>query len=204
MKSTVFVLLLMMAAVSSQAQIQFGGGAHAGLAFSSFAEPTSELYGVGFGGGASADLTIMKYLALRLDVDYHSFPSDKEKLKNKFTVTDALGRPVDFSVAGANLSIIDVTLNAVGKLPTKSVVTPYGVIGMGMHFGSGSDFTLVSGGQTLLTQPVESKSNFGLNFGAGSEFRAGVSKLFIEAQYVLIFAEGGNAGFIPVTVGVVF
>ncbi len=203
MKIVVFGLLLAVAATSS-AQLRFGGGAHAGLSFASFAEPTNQFYGVGFGGGANADLDIIKYLTVRLNLDYHAFPSNKDKLKNQFTVTDPNGNPVDFSVKGANLSIIGITLNAVGKIPTGTVVTPYGLLGLGMHFGSGSDFTITSGGQTLLTQPVESKTDFGLNFGAGSEFRVGSSRLFVEAKYVLIFSEGGNVGHIPVSFGVVF
>lgn len=92
MKVALFALLLMMAAASSRAELHFGGGAHAGLAFSTFADPTSKYYGVGFGGGASAELNIMKYLGVRLDVDYHSFPSDKEELKH---TADPLGRLKD-------------------------------------------------------------------------------------------------------------
>jgi opacity protein-like surface antigen len=137
---------------------------------------------------------------VRLDVDYHSFPSDNEEMKH---IADPHGVLPDLSISGGNFSIVDVTINAVGKLPTKSIVTPYGVIGMGMHLGSWSDLTLSALGRTR-TEHVDGESDFGLNFGSGLEFRLGTTKLFIETQYVVIFAAGGASGFVPLNVGVVF
>ena len=204
MKITLLASLLVLATTGAIAELRFGGGAHVGFSFSSFAEPTSQFYGVGFGGGANADLDVMKYLTVRLDADYFTFPSDKGKLKSQISVTDVNGRPLDFSVAGANLSALGVSLNAVGKIPTRSMVTPYGILGVGMNFGSGSDFTITTGGKTVVTQPIESKTNFGFDFGAGSEFRVGSTRLVVEAKYVLILAEGGAVGHIPVTFGVEF
>lgn len=199
-KLAVLALLLMMAAASSNAKIRFGGGVHGGLSSVSFPQPLNEFYGLGFGGGVNADIDVIRYLTLRLNVDYNSFPSDKDRWKDRI----ANGAPLNFTVEGANLSIIGITANAVGKIPTGSAVIPYGVFGLGLHIGSGSDLRVVSGGRTVLTAPVESTTNFGLNFGAGSEFLVGFSKLFIEAKYVLIFNGGGNIGHIPVTFGMVF
>jgi hypothetical protein len=199
-KPAFVVLLFIVTAIASRAEVRFGGGAHGGLSFSSISGPLNEFYGLGFGGGIHADLDVVRYLTLRLNVDYSAFPSDKDKWRNLLTG----GAPLNITVEGANLSIIGITMNAVGKIPTGSVVTPYGIIGMGLHIGSGSDLKVLSGGQTVLTVPVESGTNFGLNFGAGSEFRVGYSKLFLEAKYVLIFNKGNNIAHIPITFGVVF
>lgn len=197
------LLLVAVMGGTSNAQLSFGGGAHGGLAFASFPQPLNEYYGVGFGGGANADLNIVRFLTLRMNLDYHSFPSDKAKLKNLFTVTDPNGNPAEFTVEGANRSIIGITLNAIGKIPTGSPVTPYGLLGFGMHIGSASDLKIVTSGQTF-TETFESATKFGLNFGLGSEFKVGAAKLSAEVKYVLIFTENQNTAYIPVTLGVTF
>lgn len=204
MRTVVIALILTVAAASSRGETRFGWGVHGGLSFASFAEPSNQFYGLGFGGGANADFDIIDYLTARLNFDYTMFPSDKAKLKSQFVVTDPNGNPTDFTVEGANLSAFGISLNAVGKIPTGSAVTPYGLFGVGLNIGTGSDFSIISGGQTLFTQSIESKTDFGLNFGAGSEFRVGSSRLYVEARHVLIFADGSTVGYTPVSFGVMF
>jgi opacity protein-like surface antigen len=199
------VVCIAIGVAASTAQVRFGGGAHGGLSFASFPQPVNQFFGVGFGGGAHADMNILPFLGLRLNFDYTTFASDKSKLKEQFSVTDGNGNPVPFTVEGLHATILGITANAIGKIPTGSSVTPYGLLGMGLHIGSNSDLKIISNGNTLFTSSSESSTNFGLNFGAGSEFGiGGRSKLFVEAKYVLIFTSGNSTGHIPVTVGVTF
>jgi opacity protein-like surface antigen len=208
MKNFVLALALLAMTVSvSQAQLSFSGGPHGGLTFSSFPEGVKEFYGIGFGGGAHADLNIASFLTTRLNFDYNTFPSDKAKLKTQFRVTDPNGNPTNnFDVVGGNVSIIGVSLNGIGKIPTGSSVTPYGMLGFGLHILNQSELKVNANGNTLLTIPSPSSdTNFGLNFGAGVEFGLGYrTKLFVDVKYVLIFTQNANSLHLPVTVGLSF
>jgi opacity protein-like surface antigen len=208
MKRAIAVLLaLLLVSSLSSAQLSFGGGAQAGLSFSSFPKiPGVESpYGMGFGFGGHGDLNIMKYIGLRLNVDYHMFPIDKAK------ITDAVARangvaPGDLSFSGLTVGILGITVNGLGKLPLAGPVTPYGIIGLGLHMISTSDPKLTYQGQDRTREggfgPVEGKTKFGLNFGAGAEFKLGSIKLYADIKYVLVFTENESSGHIPFTVGV--
>lgn len=50
----------------------------------------------------------------------------------------------------------------------------------------------------------DSQTKFGLNAGAGFDFKAGAAGLFLEGRFHNIFTEGDNTQFIPLTVGVRF
>lgn len=203
-KTIVLAVALVLGAAASQASVRFGGGAHGGLSFSSFPKPSNELFGLGFGGGAHGDLNINEYFGVRLNLDYTTFASDKSKLKQIFRVTDGAGNRVDADFSGLNTSIFGITANAIGRIPTGSAVTPYGIFGLGLHIGSTSDLKIDFQGNNIATvSGGETGTNFGLNFGAGSEFRVGATKLFFEAKYVLVFTEGSSTGFVPLTFGVV-
>jgi hypothetical protein len=52
----------------------------------------------------------------------------------------------------------------------------------------------------IISQP-KGETKFGMNFGAGVEFKLGSLKMFVEGKYVMIFTEGEKTGIIPVTVG---
>jgi hypothetical protein len=51
---------------------------------------------------------------------------------------------------------------------------------------------------------VESVTKFGLNAGAGFDFKAGAAGVFVEGRFHNVFTEGDNTNFIPFTVGVRF
>ncbi len=208
MKNLLAIITMMIAAASaSPAQISFGGGAHSGLAFTSFPKPTNEFYAIGFGGGVHGDLNLLPFLSTRVSVDYNLFPSDKTKLKSQFTVRDGNGNVTNnFTVEGANVSILGITANVLGEIPTGSAVQPYGIFGLGLQILNQSDLKVVADGQTLLQQSGgSSDTNFGLNFGAGVQFGLGRrTHLFIESKYALIFTKGETSSYIPVTLGVSF
>ncbi len=204
MKNIILALLVVAGSQWASANVRFGGGAHGGLAFSSFPDPIGEFYGMGFGAGAHADLRIIEPVAIRLNFDYSRFGSDKNKLQNQFSVTDPQGNPVPFEVSGLDATVFAVTANVLGKIPTGSAVRPYGTVGFGLHVMNASDLKITSGGQTLLEQSSgDASTNFGLNFGAGTEFLLGSATLFVEAKYVLVFTENSSA-YVPITFGVAF
>jgi len=206
MKKLLFLALtIAMAATGANASVRFGGGTHAGLSFGNFPEPLNQFYGMGYGFGLNGDVDIIPALALRLNLDYSRFGSDKDKLRGLFSVTDAQGNPLPFDATGLDASIFSGTANAIGRIPTGSAVRPYGIFGLGLYVLKASDLKVTSSGQTLLEQPVaDAITRFGLNLGAGTEFLVGPTRLFVEAKYVMIFTDDSTTGNIPITVGVAF
>jgi hypothetical protein len=51
---------------------------------------------------------------------------------------------------------------------------------------------------------AESVTKFGINAGAGFDFKAGSAGVFVEGRFHNVFTEGDNTSFIPITVGVRF
>jgi len=51
---------------------------------------------------------------------------------------------------------------------------------------------------------TESVTKFGINAGAGFDFKAGSAGVFVEGRFHNVFTEGDNTNFIPITVGVRF
>lgn len=213
MKRVGVLALLVLFVVAAPAQVKFGAGAHAGISIAMFPKPADEYYGFGWGFGAHGDVNLMKNLGLRLNFDYHMFASDKGAFK--FT-DEATGAPVTgVTVEGANASIIGITVNGLGKLPL-GTVTPYGLLGFGIHMLSVSDMELSYQGQSQTVKMDDTETKFGINFGAGAEFA--ISKkvtLFGEVKYVLIFSSeetdpqtgqktGGTTGHLPITFGVTY
>jgi hypothetical protein len=49
-----------------------------------------------------------------------------------------------------------------------------------------------------------STTKFGLNAGAGFDFKAGSAGLFIEGRFHDVFTSGENVKFLPITVGIRF
>jgi hypothetical protein len=49
---------------------------------------------------------------------------------------------------------------------------------------------------------AESVTKFGINAGAGFDFKAGAAGVFVEGRFHNVFTEGDNTSFIPITVGV--
>jgi len=203
MKRIALVLCLaVLSFQSSEALVKFGGGVQGGVSFSSFPEPVSDFYGTGFGGGAHANLSIMKYFTLRLNGDYFSFSSDKDKLK-QLILTSNPGIPSDISVSGASASLIGITLDGIGRLPLSGPVTPYAMAGLGINFLSIGDIDVSVPGQgSTSVEVAESETDFGLNFGAGAEFRLAALSIYVEVKYVLIFTEDNSTSHIPIMIGI--
>jgi hypothetical protein len=203
-KISLLVLALCIVSVISNAQVSFGGGAQAGIAFSSFPKGISDYYGMGFGFGGHGDLNFGKYFTGRLNVDYSMFSSDKDKLKSQLAQANNVQASA-LDLSGLNISDFGIMLNGLGKLPTGTMVTPYAIVGVGIHIMNISDGKVTYQGQEFPVQTgLGSQTKFGLNFGAGSEFSLGMAKLYFDVKYVIIFTEGNSSGIIPLTFGVTF
>ena len=92
------------------------------------------------------------------------------------------------------------TGNIVYKFKTseESRFRPYLIGGGGVYnlktTGNVTPGTLFEGGVT----------KFGINAGAGFDFKAGGAGLFLEGRFHDVFTSGGNVKFIPITVGIRF
>jgi hypothetical protein len=96
-------------------------------------------------------------------------------------------------------------MNGLGKIPTKTLVTPYGILGLGLHILSMSD-PKVTYGTNDVTQTVGlgkdyGETAFGINFGAGADFSFSGFKAFFEFKYVLVFTKEKSSGMFPITIG---
>ena len=92
------------------------------------------------------------------------------------------------------------TGNIVYKFKTaeESRFRPYLIGGGGVYntkiTGSDDPGNILPGGET----------KFGLNAGAGFDFKAGGAGLFLEGRFHDVFTSGENVKFIPITVGIRF
>lgn len=207
MKKLVLVLGLLLAVANANAQLSFGGGPHVGLSISSFPKAIKDYYGIGMVFGAHADMNIIKFLTARLNFTYHSFGFDK----TKFTQALAQQFGVDASelgFEGLTARTILIGFDGLGKIPTGSIITPYGVLGFGINLMSASDPKLTFRGQDVTDQvglgKPSTETKFGVNFGAGSEFKVGPMKLYFEFKYALIFTSGESTGHLPLVIGASF
>lgn len=69
--------------------------------------------------------------------------------------------------------------------------------------GGGGVYNLDAKGDDV-PSGVESETKFGINAGAGFDFKAGAAALFVEGRFHNVFTDGSDAQFIPITVGVRF
>jgi hypothetical protein len=94
------------------------------------------------------------------------------------------------------------TANLVYKFKTAegSTFRPYLIGGGGVYnlktTGSSDVGTVISTGN--------SQTKFGINGGAGFDFKTGSAGLFVEGRFHDVFTKGSNVQFIPITVGVRF
>lgn len=209
MKKTAFVVVMLLCGiVAANAQIKFAVGPEAGIAIVSVPEPMNQYYGFGYGFGAHADMEIMKYFGIALNLDYRMFPLDKTKFGNYLAGLGGVA-PGSVTVSGLTVSTFSVMLNGVGKIPLDGPVTPYGVVGLGLGSLSMSDPTITFNGQDItalvgLTK-APSETDFALNFGAGAEFKvAKTVGLFLDFRYFMVFTKDKNTTFFPITVGASF
>ncbi len=93
-----------------------------------------------------------------------------------------VGVQLDVIWIDLNTSIFQFTLNAVYGFATSShSLEPYVIAGLGMYDG-----------------------NFGLNFGAGTDFAIAKSPIgfFAEARFHAVFTSGDNLNLLPINAGV--
>lgn len=205
MKNMFLVAMLFCACSLTSAAVKFGGGAHAGISISSFPSTISDFYGIGFGGGAHVDAQFVPFLAARFGIDYMTFSSDKDKIKERLAQANGVQASA-LGFEGLNSGIFSINLTGIGKIQTHSALTPYGLLGFGLNFLSISESKVTFNGQPVAQAgtPSSSETDFGLNFGAGSEFKMGAIALTFEIKYVLIFTSGNSTAHIPILVGVSF
>jgi len=91
------------------------------------------------------------------------------------------------------------TANAVFKFNTSetSTVRPYLIGGAGVYNFKTTGADDLSG----LLQTDNSTTKFGINGGAGFDFKAGSAGLFVEGRFHNVFRSGKDYNFIPITVG---
>lgn len=195
------LLVLALAASVSQAQVRWGFGAQGGVSIPAFESGVKDYYGLGFGGGVHVDAVINKYFTGRFQFDYHTFPSDKNKLAGDLAAANGVPAS-DIKVEGLNTSIMGFYLNGMGTFPTGSAFTPYALAGFGLNMLSISDPKVTYQGQpvTITGFNTESKTKFGIDFGAGADYA--VSKnvcIGLEFRYVLIFTENNSNAHMPIS-----
>ena len=82
------------------------------------------------------------------------------------------------------------------KSSEESTFRPYLIGGGGVYnskiTGSDDPDDILPGGET----------KFGINGGAGFDFKAGAIGLFVEGRFHNVFTEGSNTRFIPITLGI--
>jgi opacity protein-like surface antigen len=203
---SLILLVLAFVGTAGRAEMKFSLGAQAGASFSSFPKAIKDFYGTGFGGGVHGDLKVLDFLTTRLSFDYFSFASDKDKVIAAYVADNPGTQASDFSFEGANVGIFSIYADALGKIPTGSTVTPYGLVGLGLNFVSTSEgkVTYQNTPQPQANVKSSSETDFGMNFGAGVEFALSSVTLFFEGRYVLIFSENESSSHIPLMVGVNF
>jgi len=208
--AAVILTIVFFAAMGRAQNVKFSVGPQAGIAIEAFESPWSDYFGAGFGGGAHADVDIIKFFSVRLSVDYYTFASDKDKLKT--LIADYYGiLPSDISsLSGGNVGAFNVSMQAIGKIPTPSSVTPYALFGIGIHSLTLSDLNGTSptyGSGTITSDQVnfDGGTKFGLDFGFGIEYAASRQvSLMAEFRYVLVFTKIQNNGAMPITIGANF
>jgi hypothetical protein len=113
-----------------------------------------------------------------------------------FQIDGTFSRLSDETPADVKSQLIYGTGNVVYKFKTsgETKFRPYLIGGAGVYNldAKGSD----------VPSTVESVTKFGLNAGAGFDFKAGSAGVFVEGRFHNVFTEGDNTNFIPFTVGV--
>lgn len=96
-----------------------------------------------------------------------------------------------------NTQIIQGTANAVYKFQTseETKIRPYLIGGVGLY-----SFKLT--GDDVEDPFGDAETDFGINGGAGFDFKFGSAGLFVEGRFHNVFSEGESTNFIPITVGV--
>jgi hypothetical protein len=103
----------------------------------------------------------------------------------------------DDTPADLKFQLIYGTANLVYKFKTseESKFRPYLI-------GGGGVYNFKVKGDDVPAGVDDSETKFGINAGAGFDFKAGSAGLFIEGRFHDVFTTGSNTTFIPITIGV--
>jgi hypothetical protein len=212
MRSMTVILVagILSISLANAQDVRFSVGPQAGIAISAFEDTWKDFYGIGFGGGAHVDADIARFFSARLNIEYYTFASDKDKLKAVVAPQFNLQASDIASLSGGNISAFIVAMEVLGKIPTRSILTPYALVGLGIHSISlsdlsGSDKTGRSATATADDVNFDGGTKFGLDFGIGFECRLNHSvDLTMEFKYVLVFTQNNSNAAMPITVGANF
>jgi hypothetical protein len=172
-------MVLSAPAVRAQgAEFSLGGGI--GIPLGSF----DDVAGLGWHGLAAVSFVPNGWpVGIQVDGSYQQFSLDdaafpgNSGLKNRFLMG---------------------TGNIVFKFKTseESSFRPYLIGGGGVYN------TKITGGDTPGAVLPGGETKFGVNAGAGFDFKAGSAGLFVEGRFHDVFTSGENVKFIPITVGI--
>jgi|SRR6185437_5851415 hypothetical protein len=120
-------------------------------------------------------------VGIQIDGQYHQYP---------------------FDAVGGHERFLIGTGNIVYKFKTSetSTVRPYLIGGGGVYNFKRTGSGTVSGNFST----TGSTTKFGINAGAGFDFKAGGAGLFVEGRFHDVFTSGKDINFIPITVGIRF
>jgi hypothetical protein len=120
-------------------------------------------------------------VGIQIDGQYHQYP---------------------FDGGGGHERFLIGTGNLVYKIKTseESQFRPYLIAGGGVYNFKGTGSNTVSGNFTT----TGSTTKFGVNAGAGFDFKAGSAGLFLEGRFHDVFTSGKDFTFIPITLGIRF
>lgn len=207
-RALLLVLAIVFGLSLSAAQLKFAVGPQAGIGLLSMPKPLNDYYGFGYGFGGHVEMDVMKYFSGRFDLTYSLFPFDTDKFADELAKNS--GVPAgSVTMSGLTLSDFSLIISGMGKLPTGTSITPYGVFGFGLHFLSSSDPSVTYQGQDVTTQAglgkTEGTTKFGINFGAGAEMKVAKQvDIYLDIRYSLIFTEGESTGIVPIIIGANF
>ena len=116
-----------------------------------------------------------------------------------FQIDGSFSRLSDESPADLQAQLIYGTGNLVYKFKTsdETVFRPYLI-------GGGGVYNLDVKGDDADVFDGESETKFGLNAGAGFDFKFGSVGLFVEGRFHNVFTEDSDTQFIPITAGIRF
>ena len=120
-------------------------------------------------------------VGIQIDGQYHQYP---------------------FDIGGGHERFLIGTGNIVYKFKTseETKFRPYLIGGGGVYNFKGTGSNTVGGNFAT----TGSTTKFGVNAGAGFDFKAGAAGLFLEARFHDVFTTGKDATFVPITFGIRF
>lgn len=182
MAAVVIVMSLTAPAVHAQG-VEFSLGGGVGFPLGNF----SDFAKTGWNGlGAVSFVPTGWPVGIQIDGQYQQYGVDENVL----------------GVSGVKQRFILGTANLVYKFKTseESRFRPYLI-------GGGGVYNIKATGADNIQDVVDtenSRTKFGINAGAGFDFKAGGAGLFIEGRFHDVFDTGGDAQFIPITIGIRF